>query len=88
MMPAGISNRILLSFLSIFLPIQNFKSITCLTLSGDSMKVYICNKSCCPAVETVGDEILIGEGTNTVRLKKNEWNNLVQKIQSGELHSI
>jgi hypothetical protein len=52
------------------------------------MKVYICNKSCCPAVETVGDEILIGEGANTVRLKKNEWNNLVQKILSGELHSI
>ena len=52
------------------------------------MKVYICNKSCCPAVETVGDEVLIGEGTNTVRLKKNEWNNLVQKILSGELHSV
>jgi hypothetical protein len=52
------------------------------------MKVYICNKSCCPAVETVGDEVLIGEGTNTVRLKKNEWNNLVQKVLSGELHSV
>lgn len=52
------------------------------------MKVYICNKSCCPAVETVGDEVLIGEGANTVRLKKSEWNNLVQKILSGELHSV
>jgi hypothetical protein len=52
------------------------------------MKVYICNKSCCPAVETIGDEVLIGEGTNTVRLKKNEWNNLVQKVLSGELHSV
>ncbi|VVB93369.1 Uncharacterised protein [uncultured archaeon] len=52
------------------------------------MKVYICEKSCCPAVETVGEEVLIGEGANTVRLKKNEWNRLVEKIQSGELHSI
>lgn len=53
-----------------------------------SMKVYICDKSCCPAVEVVGNEVLIGEDANTVRLKKNEWNKLVEKIQSGELHSI
>ncbi len=52
------------------------------------MKVYICEKSCCPAVETNGDDVLIGEGANIVRLKKNEWNMLVQKIQSGELHSL
>ncbi|MFZ3384484.1 MAG: hypothetical protein WA144_11225 [Candidatus Methanoperedens sp.] len=52
------------------------------------MKVYICEKSCCPAVETIGDEVLIGEDTNIVRLKKNEWNKLVEKIQSGELGSI
>lgn len=56
---------------------------------GESkMKVYICEKSCCPAVETNGDDVLIGEGANIVRLKKNEWNMLVQKIQSGELHSL
>lgn len=53
-----------------------------------SMKVYICDKSCCPAVEVVGNEVLIGEAANTVKLKKNEWNNLVEKIKSGELHSI
>jgi hypothetical protein len=52
------------------------------------MKIYICEKSCCPAVETIGDDVLIGEGTNIVRLKKNEWNRLVAKIQSGELQSI
>jgi hypothetical protein len=52
------------------------------------MKVYICDKSCCPSMEVVGNEVLIGEDTNTVRLKKNEWNKLVEKIQSGELHSI
>jgi hypothetical protein len=52
------------------------------------MKVYICDKSCCPAVETVGEDVLIGEGANTVRLKKKEWNKLVEKIQSGELRAI
>ena len=52
------------------------------------MKVYICEKSCCPAVEITGEEVLIGEGANTVRLKKNEWNRLVEKIQSGELYSL
>lgn len=54
----------------------------------NQMKTYICEKSCCPAVETIGDEVLIGEDTNIVRLKKNEWNKLVEKIQSGELGSI
>lgn len=53
-----------------------------------SMKVYICDKSCCPAVEFLGDGVLIGEAANTVRLKKNEWNRLVEKIRSGELGSI
>ncbi len=57
-------------------------------MSGDIMKVYICDKSCCPAVETIGDEVLIGEGANVARLKKNEWNNLVSKIRSGVLRSI
>lgn len=52
------------------------------------MKVYICDRSCCPAVEIVGDEVLIGEATNIVRLKKNEWNRLIEKIRSGELGSI
>ena len=52
------------------------------------MKVYICEKSCCPAVESIGDDVLIGEGANMVRLKKIEWNKLVEKIHSGELHSI
>ncbi len=56
--------------------------------SGDPMKVYICDKSCCPAVEILGEEVLIGEAANTVRLKKNEWNKLVEKIKSSELGSI
>lgn len=60
----------------------------CFHATGDLMKVYICDKSCCPAVETMGDEVLIGEDTNIVRLKKNEWNKLVDKIKSGELHTV
>ena len=52
------------------------------------MKVYICDKGCCPAVEILKDEVLIGEASNTVRLKKNEWNSLVNKIKSGELGSV
>lgn len=67
---------------------KNFISIPALHGAGDSMKVYICDKSCCPAVEILGDEVLIGEAANTVRLKKNEWNRLVEKIHSGELGSI
>ena len=39
-------------------------------------------------MEILGDEVLIGEAANTVRLKKNEWNRLVEKIRSGELGSI
>ncbi len=52
------------------------------------MKVYICDRGCCPAVEIAGEEVLIGEGTNIVKLKKNEWNKLVEKIQSGVLHTF
>jgi hypothetical protein len=52
------------------------------------MKVYICDKGCCPAVETVGDDVLIGEDSNIVRLKKDEWNKLVEKIQTGVLHTL
>lgn len=52
------------------------------------MKVYICDKGCCPAVEFLKDDVLIGEASNTVRLKKNEWNSLVNKIKTGELGSV
>ncbi len=52
------------------------------------MKIYICEKSCCPTVEMIGDDVLIGEDTNIVRLKKNEWNCLVEKVRSGELHTL
>ncbi len=53
------------------------------------MKVLLCSEgSCCPAVEIKENDVLIGEEGNIVRLKKQEWNELVSKIASGELHSI
>ncbi len=75
-------------FILIFTRLVKLIIYTRLNTIGDQMKVYICEKSCCPAVETVGDDVLIGEDTNIVRLKKNEWNKLVEKIHSGELHAL
>ncbi|MBI2937044.1 MAG: hypothetical protein HYY22_02425 [Thaumarchaeota archaeon] len=51
-------------------------------------KIYLCGKDHCPAVETQGDNVLIGEDKNTVVLSKTEWNSLVEKIQTGELSKI
>jgi hypothetical protein len=34
------------------------------------------------------DEVRIGEEGNLVRLKKEAWNTLVEKIQSGELPKL
>jgi hypothetical protein len=39
----------------------------------------------CPAVVIAGDQIRIGEDANTTVLKKDEWNLLVELIQSGQL---
>ena len=39
----------------------------------------------CPEVAVEGDEVRIGEDANTTRLKKEEWNVLVDLIQSGQL---
>ncbi|MCP8306449.1 MAG: hypothetical protein H3Z49_05030 [archaeon] len=53
------------------------------------MKVYLCSdEGCCPAVEFKEDGVTIGEGTNMVRLGKDEWNILVAKVKSGELNKI
>ena len=53
------------------------------------MKVVLCQEgSCCPAVEIKDEEILVGEEGNMVHLKKQEWNELVSKIKSGELAAI
>ena len=43
----------------------------------------MCNN--CPEVEVIGDEVRIGEAGNIAVLKKDEWNVLVDLIQTGQL---
>ncbi len=52
-------------------------------------KVTLC-PSCdaCPEVAVYEDEVRIGEATNLVCLKKDEWNQLVEQIQKGKLTKI
>ena len=52
-------------------------------------KVSLC-PSCdhCPEVELAGDEVRIGEAGNLTVLKKDEWNVLVDAIQSGRLTKV
>jgi hypothetical protein len=42
----------------------------------------------CPEVVIDGDTIRIGENENTVVLKKEEWNVLVDAIKSGQLGRV
>ncbi len=42
----------------------------------------------CPEVEIAGDAVRIGEAGNVAVLKKNEWNTLVDLIQSGQLQKL
>jgi hypothetical protein len=42
----------------------------------------------CPEVEIVGDEVRIGETGNLAVLKKEEWNVLVELVQSGQLSKL
>jgi hypothetical protein len=52
----------------------------------DTMKMSLCPAcTACPEVEIVGDEVKIGETGNLAVLKKDEWNVLVDLIQSGQL---
>ncbi len=46
----------------------------------------MCNN--CPEVEVVGDEVRIGEAGNLAVLKKDEWNVLVDLIQTGQLSKM
>ena len=52
-------------------------------------KVMLC-PACggCPEIAIYDNEVRIGEEGNLVRLKKDEWNELVKKIQSGELKEV
>ena len=42
----------------------------------------------CPEVEIIDDEVRIGESGNFAVLKKDEWNVLVDLIQSGRLTKV
>lgn len=42
----------------------------------------------CPEIAVYEDEVHIGEKGNLVRLKKQEWNDLVKKIRRGELEEV
>jgi hypothetical protein len=56
----------------------------------DSFKITLCHAGCgqCPDVEIVGEEVRIGETGNLVVLKKDEWNLLVDLIQTGQLSKV
>ena len=49
----------------------------------------LCGKKCCPVVTiTENNTVEIGENNNLVKLKKNEWNKLVDGIKNGQLKKI
>jgi hypothetical protein len=55
----------------------------------ENIKISLC-PMCdhCPGVKIAGDEVQIGEAGNLAVLKKNEWNVLVDLIQSGKLSKV
>jgi len=56
----------------------------------DNRKVLLCPAGCglCPEVEFAGDQVRIGEAGNLAVLTKDEWNVLVDLIQSGQLAKV
>ena len=55
----------------------------------NTVKISLCPAcSACPEVVIGGDEVRIGEADNLAVLKKDEWNVLVELIQSGRLSTI
>ena len=57
-------------------------------MSKQSVRVSLCPAcGACPEVvlDVAKDEVHIGEEGNLVRLTKEAWNTLVQKIKAGEL---
>ena len=54
-----------------------------------SVKMSLCPAcSACPEVEIAGDEVRIGEAGNLAILKKDEWNVLVDLVESGRLTKV
>ena len=57
----------------------------------EPIKVSLCPAcGACPevVVDVAKDEVRIGEEGNLVRLNKEAWNTLVEKIKAGELSSL
>lgn len=55
----------------------------------NAMKVSLCPAcGACPEVEVIGEEVRIGEAGNLAVLRKEEWNVLVDLIQSGQLAKL
>ena len=56
----------------------------------ENFKITLCPAGCgqCQDVEIAGDEVRIGEAGNLAVLKKDEWNVLVDLIQSGQLSKV
>ncbi len=42
----------------------------------------------CPEIKLYDNEVLIGEEGNMVKLKRDEWNTIVDKILSGEIGKV
>jgi len=42
----------------------------------------------CPEIVFLDNEVRIGEEGNLVKLKPDEWNAIVEKIQSGEIGKL
>ena len=56
----------------------------------DNRKALLCPAGCgaCPEVEFAGDQVRVGEAGNLAVLTKDEWNVLVDLIQSGQLSKV
>lgn len=52
------------------------------------MELNLCGKGHCPKVTAMKDGVSIGEGGNLVNLKAEEWNALVDGVETGKLHKI
>ena len=55
----------------------------------ENVKMSLCPAcAACPEIEIAGDEVRVGETGNLAVLKKDEWNVLVDLIQSGQLTKV
>lgn len=55
----------------------------------EQIKIMLCPEcGQCPSVEIDDKAVRIGENDNTVALTHAEWNDLVARIQRGELKAI